>query len=41
MLFDKYVDDTLLHLKKNAKFIVQVSPMSQIISLCKTLGPML
>lgn len=41
MLFDKYVTDTLFHLKKTAKFIIPVSPISQVVSLCKILGPML
>lgn len=41
MLFDKYVKDTLLQLKKSVKLLVPVSPMSQVISICKALGPML
>ncbi|KRW98533.1 P-loop containing nucleoside triphosphate hydrolase [Pseudocohnilembus persalinus] len=41
MLYDKYVPETLAYLKKNIKFLIPVSPISQIISLCRALQPML
>ena len=40
-LFDKYSEATLLHLKKTAKYIIPLVPISQVISVCKALGPLL
>jgi len=37
MLFDKYVKDTLMHIRKTAKFLAPVSQMGQVIAICKAL----
>ena len=40
-LFDKYLPDTLLHLKKFFKFIVPVVDIQMVISICKLLESIL
>nr|SYZ35238.1 PtDNAH9b [Paramecium tetraurelia] len=40
-LFDRYIEGTLLFLKKHCKTLIPVNPISMIISLCKALLPLL
>jgi len=40
-LFGKYVPGTLDHIKKHCKFLVPVTPISQVISICKSLQTLL
>jgi len=40
-LFDKYVKDTLLYIKKSVKLLVNVTPISMVISLCEVLASLL
>ena len=40
-LVDKYIKETLLYLRKTAKFLIPINEISQVISICKSLGPLL
>ena len=40
-LFDRYIEPTLFFLKKNCKFVMPISYNSMVISLCKSLAPLL
>jgi len=40
-LFDKYVKGTLLYIKKSVKLLVNVTPISMVISLCEVLASLL
>lgn len=40
-LFDKYVEDTLNQLRKTVKYLIPIVAISQVISTCKALGPLL
>jgi dynein heavy chain len=40
-LFDRYIDGTLMYVKKSCKFLIPVNAISMVISLCKALWPLL
>lgn len=40
-LFDRYVDGTLKYIKRFCKFLVPVTEMSMVMTLCKILKPLL
>jgi dynein heavy chain len=40
-LFDRYIEPTIIYLKKSIKFLIPVSYISMIISLCRILKPLI
>lgn len=40
-MFDRYIETTLDYLKKNAKYLIPIVAISQVISICRALEPML